>query len=255
MGTTWGEGHLQQRTRKAQQIPETKSDCTNARLPEVPKPAAVTQNQLWVATAAVCGPVKVATGTNRAGWLGRAGTRKNNTSPKWAMGGVGGEKMARARKQGQAKSAKSSALALENEEDTELSPDSDVTAERNLPQTGGRAQPDKVLKALRRESAGDSTLSKYFTEMAQHRVLSPQEEVEAAKEVQRLETDYWVVLFSYLPAFETVAAVVERSLEQPLEEVAALRELSVGAKDNGQKLKKGETTKWKKVSGELSAKP
>merc|ERR1711916_83486 len=144
--------------------------------------------------------------------------------------------------------------ALENEEDTELSPDSDVTAERNLPQTGGRAQPDKVLKALRRESAGDSTLSKYFTEMAQHRVLSPQEEVEAAKEVQRLETDYWVVLFSYLPAFETVAAVVERSLEQPLEEVAALRELSVGAKDNGQKLKKGETTKWKKVSGELSAK-
>ena len=67
----------------------------------------------------------------------------------------------------------------------------------------------KALKEFERQGGGDSTLSKYFREMAHHRVLTPQEEIEAAQEVERLEIGYWEGLFSYAPAFDTVATVVE----------------------------------------------
>jgi RNA polymerase primary sigma factor len=56
--------------------------------------------------------------------------------------------------------------------------------------------------------SGDTTLSRYFQEMATHRVLRPEEEVEAAKLVEDLERKYWVALFSYAPAYNTVASVV-----------------------------------------------
>src|SRR5690349_21670599 len=67
------------------------------------------------------------------------------------------------------------------------------------------AETEKALKEFERQGGGDSTLSRYFREMAGHRVLTPQEEVAAAKEVEALEIGYWVALFSYVPAFETVA--------------------------------------------------
>ena len=91
---------------------------------------------------------------------------------------------------------------------------------------------EPVLQALDRETGADSTLSKYFREMAQHRVLTPKEEVEAAQEVERLEIGYWQALFSYAPAFETVASVLERHVaEEPLPaELAPLRKLARAAK-------------------------
>ena len=82
---------------------------------------------------------------------------------------------------------------------------------------------------LESKAAGDTMLSRYFRDMATHRVLRPDEEVEAAKRVEALERAYWVALFSYAPAFETVAAVTEAWLaqhEQPAPaELAELRKL------------------------------
>jgi RNA polymerase primary sigma factor len=78
------------------------------------------------------------------------------------------------------------------------------------------------------KSAGDTMLSRYFRDMATHRVLRPEEEVEAAKAVEDLERKYWVALLAYPPAFETVATVIEQALtaEQKLpEEIAELRTL------------------------------
>ncbi|MET0286312.1 MAG: sigma-70 factor domain-containing protein, partial [Polyangiales bacterium] len=69
---------------------------------------------------------------------------------------------------------------------------------------------ERALKDMKNKSAGDSTLSRYFREMANHPVLTPQQEVEAAKEVERLEIGYWKALFSYAPAFETTALVLEQ---------------------------------------------
>jgi RNA polymerase primary sigma factor len=111
---------------------------------------------------------------------------------------------------------------------------------------------ETVIKALRTEASGDSTLSKYFREMAQHRVLTPQEEVAAAQEVERLEIGYWEALFSYSPAYETVASVLERHLEAAVvpAEIAALRKLARTVKSSV--ARKNESPKWAGVAATLS---
>ncbi|MEM6962275.1 MAG: sigma-70 family RNA polymerase sigma factor, partial [Myxococcota bacterium] len=109
----------------------------------------------------------------------------------------------------------------------------------------------KALKELERQGAGDSTLSRYFREMACHRVLTPQEEIEAAKEVERLEIGYWQGLFSYPSAFETVASVVElHCKEEALPQLAALRKIAKGAKRG--KLGKRQQVRWDELVLELS---
>jgi RNA polymerase primary sigma factor len=116
---------------------------------------------------------------------------------------------------------------------------------------------ERALKDMKNKSPGDSTLSRYFREMANHAVLTPQQEVEAAKEVERLEIGYWKALFSYAPACETVAIVLEEqlgalSVEVPAE-LANLRKLAKTAGKNGKLLKKNQEL-WDKTVAELSAK-
>jgi RNA polymerase primary sigma factor len=116
---------------------------------------------------------------------------------------------------------------------------------------------ETVLKALRTEAGGDSTLSKYFREMAQHRVLTPQEEVAAAQEVERLEIGYWEALFSYSAAYETVASVLERHIEAalvPAAEIAAMRKLAKTAKRTTTTTKKTESSRWTAMASELAKK-
>ena len=113
-----------------------------------------------------------------------------------------------------------------------------------------QAETEKALKEFERQGGGDSTLSRYFREMAHHRVLTPQEEVAAAKEVEALEIGYWEALLSYVPAYETVAQVLDKHLEQPLPEVAALRKLSKAAKHG--KLGGRSQTKWDELVVSLS---
>jgi RNA polymerase primary sigma factor len=107
---------------------------------------------------------------------------------------------------------------------------------------------ESSLQALDRETGADSTLSKYFREMAQHRVLTPKEEVEAAQEVERLEIGFWQALLSYAPAFETVASVLERHVtEEPLPaELVPLRKLARAAKRG--KLLPSQQTRWDKLA-------
>jgi len=120
--------------------------------------------------------------------------------------------------------------------------DMEVALQDAVAQNDTDVDTDTVIKALRTEATGDSTLSKYFREMAQHRVLTPREEVEAAQEVERLEIGYWEALFAYSPAYETVASVLERHLEQQPPELATLRKLAKTAKRTT--TKKGESAKW-----------
>ena len=116
-----------------------------------------------------------------------------------------------------------------------------------------RAESEKALKEFERQGAGDSTLTRYFREMIGHRVLTPQEEIEAAKEVERLEIAYWEALLSQPACFETVAAVIEARVEdQTLPEVAALRRLCKSSKSD--KLGKRQETRWNDLSLQLSTK-
>jgi RNA polymerase primary sigma factor len=116
---------------------------------------------------------------------------------------------------------------------------------------------ERALKDMKNKSGGDSTLSRYFREMASHPVLQPQEEVKAAQDVERLELGYWKALFSYAPAFDTVAIVLDKCLrEVPVEvpeEVAHMVKLARTANRQGRLLKKAQE-KWDEHAATLSAK-
>jgi len=107
---------------------------------------------------------------------------------------------------------------------------------------------------LESKAAGDTMLSRYFRDMATHRVLRPDEEVEAAKRVEALERAYWVALFSYAPAFETVAAVTEAWLAQHEQQVPAelaeLRKLVPAALT--QRFAKKSQERWDELSFALA---
>jgi len=139
-----------------------------------------------------------------------------------------------------------------SEPEESVSSDIDVAMSDSTAHNDADPDTETVLKSLRTEAGGDSTLSKYFREMAQHRVLTPQEEVRAAQEVERLEIAYWEALFCYSPAYETVASVLERHLEAEPPEIAVLRKLSKTVKRSV--AKKSESTRWNGVASTLSKK-
>jgi RNA polymerase primary sigma factor len=114
------------------------------------------------------------------------------------------------------------------------------------------AEAQKALKELERQGAGDSTLSRYFREMATHRVLTPQEEIAAAQQVERLEIAYWQALLSYPAALETVAAVLDKHLEEPPSELQQLRKMARNAKRG--KLGKKTQEKWDQLALDLGTK-
>lgn len=206
------------------------------------------------------GSARRAAGTNSAETKRSVAARKGAARSKRAVDRDGGEKMARARKQGQAKSDEAVEFEVSRGRAAAVASDTNVAVEAESSQNDtDKPEPDKVLKSLRRESAADSTLSKYFTEMAQHRVLTPVEEVEAAQEVERLEIAYWEALFSYVPAFDTVSGVLDQHLEETPTELVALRKLAKAAKkaaDAGKKpsRKKADTAKWDGAVTALSTK-
>jgi RNA polymerase primary sigma factor len=140
-------------------------------------------------------------------------------------------------------------LELESKEDPDFEePSSEQLAE-------AQAEAAKALKEMERQGGGDSTLSRYFREMASHRVLTPQEEIEAAKEVERLEIAYWEALLSYPPALETVAATIERHVRtHSLPELAVLRKLARSSSKNGAvvKLTKREQQRWDQAARALA---
>jgi len=112
-----------------------------------------------------------------------------------------------------------------------------------------------LTASVDRDSGADSTLSKYFREMANHRVLTPKEEIDAAREGEKLEIGYWEALFCYAPAFETVIAVVERNVEDatPLAvESVPMRKLARAAKRG--KFLPAQQSRWTKLSNALSTK-
>ena len=60
--------------------------------------------------------------------------------------------------------------------------------------------------AVPAEASGDSTLSRYFREMATHQVMGPDEELQAAQRVEETEVDHWTALLAHFPLSEAVLA-------------------------------------------------
>jgi RNA polymerase primary sigma factor len=121
--------------------------------------------------------------------------------------------------------------------------DEEVTEPSAEPSTEDLEEVEKeTAKAITDlERTDRSMLGRYFREMANHRVLAPDEELEAARRIHQLEVGFWRALFSHVPAFETVARVLESHLEEVPADVATLRKVAKGYK---KALLKKEQAKW-----------
>src|ERR1041385_8318924 len=119
------------------------------------------------------------------------------------------------------------------------------------PPSGTELRESGAPAAPHEEIAGDSTLSRYFREMATHQVMGPEEELQAAQRVEEAEVDHWTALLSYLPLAEHVLAGLERDValmnepERPhLMEVGELRKLLKIYKKQRSKLNAAQTRQW-----------
>lgn len=62
-------------------------------------------------------------------------------------------------------------------------------------------------------SALTDGLDRYYRDMAAHDLLSPEEEVSLAQEIERRETAAWIELFRFRPGLEQVLGLLEGNLE------------------------------------------
>jgi RNA polymerase primary sigma factor len=90
-------------------------------------------------------------------------------------------------------------------------------------------------RAKKKSEDDASFLAMYFREMAALDVLKPEQEFEAAQEIERLEVDIWVELLSYASATDYVLKLVETCLENALPEFAELRLLAAVVRKNASK--------------------
>jgi RNA polymerase primary sigma factor len=61
----------------------------------------------------------------------------------------------------------------------------------------------------------DNAMSRYFRDISEHRILSPAEELELARDIEALEVEVWKRLLSSPQVAEHVCEVAQANLEQP----------------------------------------
>ena len=88
---------------------------------------------------------------------------------------------------------------------TPSSPPEDSPGAESIPPPSESRGPSRAAEDV----AGDSTLSRYFREMAGHRVMGPDEELLAARHVEAAEILHWVALLSHAPLTEAILAGLE----------------------------------------------
>ena len=109
------------------------------------------------------------------------------------------------------------------------------------------------------DSPGDSTLSRYFRDMATHQVMGQEEELNAAQAVETAEVELWVMLFSYVPVAEYILDALDRDIQTLTEDVRpdtsaleALRQLTHVYRDQRSKLHANQLKQWKEKSEALA---
>jgi RNA polymerase primary sigma factor len=117
---------------------------------------------------------------------------------------------------------------------------------------------DREMKDVE-EGGGDSMLARYFRDMALHPVMGPDEELDAARAVERTETDHWVAILSFLPAAEYILAGLEEDIAKAGEDevkapqIEELQKLVRSAKkQKGGRLTAEQEKQWAQLSEELA---
>jgi RNA polymerase primary sigma factor len=110
------------------------------------------------------------------------------------------------------------------------------------------------------EASGDSTLTRYFREMATHQVMGQEEELDAARTVEEAEAALWVALLGYVPAAERVLEQLRADVdgategERPnLAVLDALLELAAAYRAQRSKFQASQQRDWKQWSRDLAS--
>lgn len=108
-------------------------------------------------------------------------------------------------------------------------------------------------------SARESLLTRYFSEMVAHQVMSPDEELECAKALEQAELGHWTALLAYVPVAESI---LERlvcdvnetdELERPdISQAEELQSLVVVYRKQKSKLNVGQLKCWNERSTALA---
>jgi RNA polymerase primary sigma factor len=109
------------------------------------------------------------------------------------------------------------------------------------------------------DASSDSTLSRYFRDMATHQVMGPDEELQAAQGVERAEVEHWVALLSYPPAAEQVLIQLEQDIQTVAPEerpeaaqIGELRRLIKVYRKQRSKLLAEQTREWTELCESLA---
>jgi len=110
------------------------------------------------------------------------------------------------------------------------------------------------------DSATDSTLSRYFRDMATHQVMGPDEELQAAQAVETAEVNLWTALLAYVPVAELVLDNLEKDVatmnppeERPdIAQVAELRRLCKLHKKQRSKFHADQQREWNELCESLA---
>ena len=127
-------------------------------------------------------------------------------------------------------------------------------SETELQELGAEAP---VLRRL--DDATEGMLARYFRDMAIHTVMTPEEEVTAAKDFESAEINRWRAVLAYPPALPLVARIVEdavRGSDEPVEllELEKLRKLLKEYRKNRSKLDRKAAQRWQSAADELAIK-
>jgi RNA polymerase primary sigma factor len=122
-------------------------------------------------------------------------------------------------------------------------------------------EPEKApaKAAVREDGNGDTTLARYFRDMALHDVMGAEEELKTAVAVEEAEVEHWCAILSFLPAAEIILSGLEKHVagmneqDRPdLSDIDALRKMLRAAKKTKYKLAAADTRKWHELCANVA---
>lgn len=106
-------------------------------------------------------------------------------------------------------------------------------------------------------AARESLLTRYFSEMATHQVMSPEEELECARALEQAEVGHWTALLAFVPVAEPILERLVRDVNESDDErpdishADELQSLVGTYRKQKSKLNVGQLKRWNELSTDL----
>lgn len=102
-------------------------------------------------------------------------------------------------------------------------------------------------------------ITRYFRDVGAHQVMSPDEEVQCAKEFEQAEVRHWVALLAFLPIADWILERLVQDMKEAapadrpdVPQVGALQELTIAYRKRHSKLSVGQRRSWHELSAALA---